>query len=866
MAFDPTISAQLDKALRKLTEIERQVGGAQIRAAKNSATAAVSMLHNIRFDSGTQQLIRNMLTYKGVRVPDAPRRFLAEFTRSIARAARDLQAVGSMMREIENRNERIAARDAGVSEKEFFMARKIQKIKQSASVQMSLNDDLITEAGLQKRRIAARARTAQRAMEQQRADILTNSRGEITGIRSQLRSGSRPLTADEITSLQNERTDLGAMAARDKKGKTRAERAAIDARLAAEQARIDAKLTSNKKDFTAAEMKALRLRMQTLQNEANAQRKMLKERIEASKAATKSERSAIDAQIRALQEANAEIDVATRNLDNLLGQHRMANAQEFLLNMKDKLPGMGLVKSWQQSGSAIATTILSNGKLIGKMIGIGMMGFILFAIKALFDSTIDTLKAFRDLGFTGNQAKSQIGAARNDQFALAKRGVMASSEQIAETRAALANQLGQLDLPENLTREAQIMVTHFKMGAEAAAALSAQVYRISGRSDKAATSVFEMAKGFAIGPNGVSPAKLLQSMAENMEELARGGVKTADAFIRANVQAIKMGVSLGKVMDIANKFSTDFEGFLEAQASLNVFAPGVDLSALGNASVFGSEEDVLGALKDAVGGLSGFQDMTRSQQNLIARSIGLSVGDISNMLTDPKGRTLQQKSYDTQEALATSVTDALTGENSIPALLKQIISIITTGIGGFFFGKPGKSISESANAIPPQLAIAGRKHSGGYIDTNLSPRYHKGLMPKEVPAILLQGEAVLTPQMLSGLARVMTSVTSLGQLGKVANARLSGGVSMYQKNISMSAFDGPAIVGTDTQLDPMAARLNQRVNTQVDNSVQNPMTVVSMKNIESLLQELITATKDGKVIHMDGRKVGETITSAFSRG
>ena len=324
MAFDPTISAQLDKALKKLTEIERQVGGAQIRAAKNAGTAAVSLLYNIKYDSGTQQLIRNMLTYKGVRTADAPRRFLSEFSRSISRTVRDMQSVASMMREIENRTERIAARQAGVSEKEVFMARKIVKIKDSATVQMSLNSDLIAEATLQKRRVADRARTAERRMELERSAISTNSSAELTGIRSQLRSASRPLTPDEVVLLQNERKDLGTMAARDKKGKTKAERLSIDAKLAADQARIDAKLTANKRDFTAAEMKALRLRMKTIQDEANAQRKLLKDRIAASKAATASERSAIDAQIAALQEANAEIDVATRDLENLLGQHRNA--------------------------------------------------------------------------------------------------------------------------------------------------------------------------------------------------------------------------------------------------------------------------------------------------------------------------------------------------------------------------------------------------------------------------------------------------------------------------------------------------------------------------------------------------------------
>lgn len=206
-----------------------------------------------------------------------------------------------------------------------------------------------------------------------------------------------------------------------------------------------------------------------------------------------------------------------------------------------------------------------------------------------------------------------------------------------------------------------------------------------------------------------------------------------------------------------------------------------------------------------------------------------------------------------------------------------------------------------------------------------APKLHTGLLPDEVPAILQSGEAVLSRTQLSGLMGMIASMRAL----VAGVASLSPTNTTMMKNVSSvnNLLQAPATLGnttmsslasfgtissrnmeptTNTSMERMATLptvsstgtidrgptasvstvspvsmedmrvFNTVSKTYTDSGLasavgmrsspqQAPQPPVNMAAIEGLLAQLLSVTKEGKNIYLDGKKVGNTIASAFSR-
>ena len=177
---------------------------------------------------------------------------------------------------------------------------------------------------------------------------------------------------------------------------------------------------------------------------------------------------------------------------------------------------------------------------------------------------------------------------------------------------------------------------------------------------------------------------------------------------------------------------------------------------------------------------------------------------------------------------------------------------IGTALGGLAGGLVGGIGGNMFGEMLVNLRKAEVKHSGGIVGNNdnvrmvnaalfhNAPRYHNGLMPDEVPTILQRGEAVLSRSQLATMAQFMGQTATPKPLSLDADATYL--------NIASAQYAASGVGGN-------MVRSTQPANTLVQ----------SNSRIESLLEQLIQITREGKIINMDGRKVGSAVVTAFSR-
>jgi len=155
---------------------------------------------------------------------------------------------------------------------------------------------------------------------------------------------------------------------------------------------------------------------------------------------------------------------------------------------------------------------------------------------------------------------------------------------------------------------------------------------------------------------GIGPDKMLSSLNENMNLIARHGKeKGAKIFEELARTAAIAGVEMSDLLSITKKFDT-FEGAAEAAGQLNFVLGGPLLNSMD--LVGKSEEDRIKTLREAMeqSGKS-FDELGRYQKDLVAQSLGTSV-DVAQALFNDKGL----KTFD---AANKKISDAAKGQKDL---------------------------------------------------------------------------------------------------------------------------------------------------------------------------------------------------------
>lgn len=497
--------------------------------------------------------------------------------------------------------------------------------------------------------------------------------------------------------------------------------------------------------------------------------------------------------------------------------------------------------------------------------------------------------AFRAAGFDALQTVGQGTAILGAQWSGVMHGVLGSTAEYAAALGGLANQLGTLEVPKGVVAEAVRLTTQFGLSQAAADHLNAQITRMNNYSGVAAANVNKMAVGFAVA-NKMAPGQIFKDMAEQSEIFATYAGRGAGEFIKSAIAVRQMGTSLQSMSGFADRLVDDFEGSLKMQAEVQTVLPGMDFSQIMYASQFGTEKDVAEALKRSLQatGVKSLDQLPRSTRNLLQKSLGLSKEELQNLMgagapegvkaavdVNMAGRSVgnvvgdklgsligSQKSLEialglnTAALIANTFSKGIGGLGGIGAGLIGGAKGLFGKIGGLF-GRGGMAAAaEGAEGIAAKSIIEGGAETaaiggtseipilgallGGGTAFGLSLMNHEGL-----GKALFRGAG-------AGLGSLATGWFGAGALGGIGGD--IGGGALYDSIFGHST----AVAGGGMSMPGAAVPM---ATEGVSQGVQQ-----TNQAVIHLLQQILAATRDGKNIYIDGKKLSDSLVVAHSRG
>jgi hypothetical protein len=351
-----------------------------------------------------------------------------------------------------------------------------------------------------------------------------------------------------------------------------------------------------------------------------------------------------------------------------------------------------------QFGGGLIGQITNLGKTIGKL-GLVLAPFAIIALllKSLIGSYRDTLKATIDIGLDASQRTKALFDAQRRVGIAASRGALISGEEMVNSADALSKVFGRIDIPDELVVKSAELTRQLGLSAEEAASIFDFFGRIRGESAAAAATSAVVLKATALS-NRANPAQVMRDVAANAANFAKSGRASADELARAAILVRRLGVDLGTISNIADSLVSDFEGALEAQATIGAFAPGFDQTGLMVAAQFGTDEDIARELKASVDSLgTDFDSLPRSFKLSIASGLGVSVDQLAK-IAKSNGDALDMVSPDAQAMITAekNTTNELQKAlvNPMDSIEKGIFSIFS-----FLTGRFGKSAEEKVKGM-----------------------------------------------------------------------------------------------------------------------------------------------------------------------
>jgi hypothetical protein len=630
---------------------------------------------------------------------------------------------------------------------------------------------------------------------------------------------------------------------------------AEDAQLAGDKARakIDKqmglnnrlkKTIGNRSTKTTKEIKTLQgtrkkinqqLRRKTLTPQERATFRRQKNSVDGQINAKKNYIKSLTEQAEKIDDTNNELQVLAASTKTLGAQFKATQFAEKKQDFIDK--GFGPVKKMIQFGSGL----ISGLKILMSPIAL-LAGALMLLGGAAMKLKEDFFKAaavFREDGLTGSQVLQQIEKSQGLRRDLTMRGTVTSPEEIAQHMTAMQTDMADLNAPMELMERAAFLAQNFKLSSTEAAKYVGDLYRLSGSSTSAVIKNSQYIQQLAI-KNGMSTAQIFRMMAENSDKLAKSGNMSAEAYARAAIKAERIGVSMGSISSLADRLVSDFEGALKTQAEMQTMFPGADMSEVMYASQFGTEEQVLDSVTNMVKGLGvDFKNLPRSFKLALERSTGMSSLEIGKMmgvelkeLVDP----VTAADITRQEQMLNTGIDT---NGKLDAILGRMGDVVTglLPLGGLFKFFTGKDY------FVKQITKTNDIKIGADIVDSFKPK--------------MENEA---GQKINN------------KFAKVSS--LSSPLFNDQKNKLFTDVQGTAMTATsDPVFSSMAGAAAGFAASQNPANTPRSKTLATENNKNTdmaetnrLLSELLKHTKDGKVINMDGRKVGETIASSFNRG
>lgn len=595
------------------------------------------------------------------------------------------------------------------------------------------------------------------------------------------------------------------------------------------------------------------------------------------------EKAVLQAKRKQLKEVNAQLQ-ETLDLSEMLGvQTRQLEIEEFVQRQKERAFGWIDKVNGKVEGAKDGLMHMVKNPKVGLTLLASAAGI---ALMAMANQAIEAGKEFRNAGQFASQMAKSVALSSDISRDMLKRGLIVPAKESAEAISSIQTELGELSVPRELAGEAAYMVKMFRLSNTEAAQLVTTLFRFNRRNVKETQDTLKYVGAFA-KVNGLNTQQIMRDMSQHAEDFAKSGNMSAQAFARAAADARRIGYSMSSMTQLADRLVSDFEGALQTQAELSTMFPGMDMTETMYASQFGTNEDIAESVKRMINN-SGYDinALPRSFKMALQRNTGLSATELANIAGSSdmsKFATPDQKDQiGIIEAGMTQAFDALSEPKEIIRLLTGILHAVNPIAAirdwGDEFKKRNQEAAEKARShnnlgvrvtkgtgklSREDVQFSGRYfHDGGIVGTSgrpaKLPKFHSGLLSDEMLAVLQKGEAVLTEEMQRGVSALADRALRPDPI---------------RVEVITPKETEPSVITKAPMVERVAPTVQPKVSDvapveredRVTKQTTQPSVVIDTTKLENLLTQLIGAVKEGKVIEMDAKKVGQLITAANSR-
>jgi len=257
----------------------------------------------------------------------------------------------------------------------------------------------------------------------------------------------------------------------------------------------------------------------------------------------------------------------------------------------------------------------------------------------------------------------------------------------------------------------------------------------------------------------ISPKIAFDIIAKNSELIARNGLRFADAFVRAAIEAKKIGVDLQKVDQFGDNIIDNFEGFLEKSAEAGALGLNIDTSRLAEIAFTGDTGALFEELQSQLQNIG--KDITqldRPTRLVLEGLIGMPISEAMKMAgmtpeieADPveESNTLLGAALTFLQSTNTAINLIRVGVDAIVTILRK--DLLTTAVG-LLTGGTSRDLNEKT------LKALQEKNAPEAIKQGAGAGALRGILPGmgvaalTIGALALMGTGVGVPAGLALLA------------------------------------------------------------------------------------------------------------------
>jgi hypothetical protein len=248
--------------------------------------------------------------------------------------------------------------------------------------------------------------------------------------------------------------------------------------------------------------------------------------------------------------------------------------------------------------------------------------------KKLGDAFSEAYKELKTEGLSATQAAHESMTSFTDSMST---GFLTSAKSIREARKAISDMGGTLHEAEEAGKDVANLVSVYGGSEAAAGKMYGTMTKVAGMNKEAALRAVEFGSALSVAA-GVPADTVTKAVAENTDAAALAGPKYAKSFALAAVNAKKLGVEMSSVASM-QKSLLDFESSVNNQMEASVLL-GREIN-LDKAREFALSGDLAGMQSEIlknVGSAAEFDKMSVLQKEALAKSMGVSVGDMAKMV------------------------------------------------------------------------------------------------------------------------------------------------------------------------------------------------------------------------------------------